>query len=230
MHAEIFLAIMVLAVALLVAADFFRRASEGPHEHTERPAYDAGRESSMPPRASRGAPAVTVFQPARTGLSGAGLSGAGLSGSGRTGPGAGPSRRPPGRQGAAAAPDSPGAKGSWLVRTRLSLLAAASALAAAVATAGALHAIDIVQGPSYHSNIGSIRDGATASAILACIVMVVALAVGGWAAVILIKSVLRPLRQLRTGAVELAEVRLPDALRGGGTRSARRPVGRHVIL
>ena len=36
MHAEIFLAIMVLAVALLVAADFFRRASEGPHEHTER--------------------------------------------------------------------------------------------------------------------------------------------------------------------------------------------------
>ena len=134
----------------------------------------------MPPRASRGAPAVTVFQPARTGLSGAGLSGAGAV---RFGPHWSRRRavsRPPGRQGAAAAPDSPGAKGSWLVRTRLSLLAAASALAAAVATAGALHAIDIVQGPSYHSNIGSIRDGATASAILACIVMVVALAVGGW--------------------------------------------------
>jgi signal transduction histidine kinase len=236
MHAEIFLAIMVLAVALLVAADFFRRASEGPHEHTERPAYDAGRESSVPPRASRGAPAVTAFQPARTGrpgsglsgsglsgtglsgtgLSGSGPSGSGLSGPGRTGPGAGPSRRPPGRQGAAAAPGSPGAKGSWLVRTRLSLLAAASALAAAVATAGAIRAIDIVQGSSYHSNVSSIRDGAIASVILACIATVVALVVGGWAAVILIRSVLRPLRQLRTGAVELAEVRLPDALRGGG--------------
>ena len=42
MHAEIFLAIMVLAVALLVTADFFRRASEGPHEHVERPVHDAG--------------------------------------------------------------------------------------------------------------------------------------------------------------------------------------------
>ena len=54
------------------------------------------------------------------------------------------------------------------------------------------------------------------SAILAGVVAVVALAVGGWAVVILIRSVLRPLNQLRTGAVELAEVRLPDALRGGG--------------
>jgi len=65
-----FLAIMVLAVAFLVAADFFRRASEGPHEHAERPAYDAGRESFTPPRSARGAPAVTAFQPARTGRAG----------------------------------------------------------------------------------------------------------------------------------------------------------------
>jgi signal transduction histidine kinase len=213
MHAEIFLAIMVLAVALLVAADFFRRASEGPHEQAERPAYDAGREPVTPPRTSRGEPAVTAFQPARTGRSGAGLPGAGRSGPAA---GAGPSRQPPGRDGAAAAPDSPDARGSWLVRTRLSLLAAASALAAAVATASAIRAIDVVQGPSYHSGISSIRDGAAASVIFACIAAVAALAAGGWAAVILIKSVLRPLRQLRTGAVELAEVRLPDALRGGG--------------
>ncbi len=199
MHAEIFLAIMVLAVALLVAADFFRRASEGPHEHAERPAYDAGRESLPPSRASLGAPAVTAFQPARTSR-----------------PGAGPSRQPPGREGAAPASGAPAAKGSWLVRTRLSLLAAASAVAAAAATASAIRAIDIVRGPSYHSGISSIRDGAAASVILAWVVAVIALAVGGFAAVILIRSVLRPLRQLRTGAVELAEVRLPDALRGGG--------------
>src|SRR3954463_6049514 len=99
MHAEIFLAIMVLAVALLVAADFFRRASEGPHEHAERPAYDAGRESSAPPRSSRSAPAVTAFQPARPGRP-------------RTSqPSASPSRPPLGRGGAAAGPDAPAAKG-----------------------------------------------------------------------------------------------------------------------
>src|SRR5882757_1407658 len=87
MHAEIFLAIMVLAVAFLVAADFFRRASEGPHEHAERPAYDAGRESFTPPRSARGAPAVTAFQPARTGRAGPGLPGSSLSGSGFSGSG-----------------------------------------------------------------------------------------------------------------------------------------------
>ena len=55
MHAEIFLAVMVLAVALLVAADFFRRSNEGPHEHAERPAYEAaGRGAFTPPGASRG--------------------------------------------------------------------------------------------------------------------------------------------------------------------------------
>jgi signal transduction histidine kinase len=217
MHAEIFLAIMVLAVAFLVAADFFRRASEGPHEHTERPAYDAGRESFTPPRSARGAPAVTAFQPARTGRAIGGLPGSSPSGSARSGSAAsgGPSRQP-GHGGAAPGPGTPAAKGSWLVRTRLSLLAAASALAAAVATASAIRAVDIAGGPSYHSGVSSIRDGAVASVIFACITAVVALAVGGWAAVILIRSVLRPLRQLRTGAVELAEVRLPDALRGGG--------------
>ena len=82
MHAEIFLAIMVLAVALLVAADFFRRASEGPHEHAERPVHDAGSRAGglhAVPNAGAGrvpgpqgpaAAAVTAFEPARTGRPG----------------------------------------------------------------------------------------------------------------------------------------------------------------
>ena len=57
------------------------------------------------------------------------------------------------------------------------------------------------------------RDGAIASAILALLFAGVILAVGLCSALILIRSVLRPLRQLRTGAVELTEVWLPDALR-----------------
>ena len=55
---------------------------------------------------------------------------------------------------------------------------------------------------------------------MACIFSVAVLAVGVASAIILIRSVLRPLRTLQAGAVELAEVRLPDALRritrGGG--------------
>ena len=57
------------------------------------------------------------------------------------------------------------------------------------------------------------RDGAIASAVLALLFAGVILAVGLCSALILIRSVLRPLRQLRTGAVELTEVWLPDALR-----------------
>ena len=57
------------------------------------------------------------------------------------------------------------------------------------------------------------RDGAIASAILALLFAAVILAAGLCSALILIRSVLRPLRQLRTGAVELTEVWLPDALR-----------------
>jgi signal transduction histidine kinase len=209
MHVEIFLAIMVLAVALLVAADFFRRASEGPHEHAERPAYDAGRPAFTPPGApgpSRPAAAVTAFQPV----------GAGRAAAGRTSPGTSPSRPGPGTGGAVPVQGADGVKGRWLVRTRLSLVAAASALAAAAATASFIRVADVMRGASYHSDVSSIRDGAAASAILAGVAGVVALAVGGWAAAILIRSVLRPLDQLRTGAVELADVRLPDALRGGG--------------
>jgi signal transduction histidine kinase len=209
MHAEIFLAIMVLVVALLVAADFFRRASEGPHEHAERPAYDAGRAAFTPPGApgtSRPAAAVTAFQPV----------GAGRAAAARTSPGTSPSRPGPGTGGAVPVQGADGVKGRWLVRTRLSLVAAASALAAAAATASFIRVADVMQGASYHSDVSSIRDGAAASAILAGVAGVVALAVGGWAAAILIRSVLRPLDQLRTGAVELADVRLPDALRGGG--------------
>ena len=86
MHGEIVLAALVLVVAILVAADFFRRTSDASHEHpagtepgNERgPAHDAGRET-YPARhwpaarwtvPARTVPARTVFArtvPARTG-------------------------------------------------------------------------------------------------------------------------------------------------------------------
>ena len=113
----------------------------------------------------------------------------------------------------APSPDPGGPRTNWLVRTRLCLLAVVSAAAAALATASFIRAVGAFQRASADSNVSSMRDGAIASAILALLFAGVILAVGLCSALILIRSVLRPLRQLRTGAVELTEVWLPDALR-----------------
>ena len=49
MHVEIVLAALVMVVAVLVAADFFRRTSDAPHEYPagneQGPGLDAGRET-----------------------------------------------------------------------------------------------------------------------------------------------------------------------------------------
>ena len=90
------------------------------------------------------------------------------------------------------------------------------AIAAVLVTVGVIRAADAFRSASLHSGVS---DGAVASALVACIFSAAVLAVGVTSAIILIRSVLRPLRKLQAGAVELAEVRLPDALRritGGG--------------
>ena len=137
-----------------------------------------------------------------------------------------PGRRCPGdRDG------EPGARPNWLVRTRLYLLAVVSAAAAVLATGAIIRAASSFQRASAHSHVSSMRDGAVLSAILALAFAVAVLAAGLWSAMILIRSVLRPLYQLRAGAVELAEVWLPDALRtisragGGGRPLAVKTVG-----
>jgi len=197
MPAEFFLAVVVLAVVVLVAADFFRTSSNSPHEHAGEPAPDAGRETVPEPRA-----VATAFLPEPRAVATAflpPLGGQYLEG------GAATSRR-----------GSHGAQKSWLVRTRLSLLAMIPAIAAVLVTVGVSRAAVAFRSASLHSG-GS--DGAVASALVACIFSAAVLAVGVASAVILIRSVLRPLRKLQAGAIELAEVRLPDALRritGGG--------------
>ena len=59
MHGEIVLAALVLVVAILVAADFFRRTSDAPHENPagneQGPAHDAGRETYPARRAGSAA-------------------------------------------------------------------------------------------------------------------------------------------------------------------------------
>src|SRR6266568_2297413 len=208
MHGEIVLAALVLVVAVLVAADFFRRTSDAPHEYPagneQGPAHDVGRETYPASRAGSAPPlsSLSLYEPAVA----APPDGASPDGA-RQDRGAGTS---------ASSADPGGPRTNWLVRTRLCLLAVVSAAAAALATASFIRAVGAFQRASADSNVSSMRDGATASAILALILAAVILAVGLCSALILIRSVLRPLRQLRSGAVELTEVWLPDALRNIG--------------
>src|SRR6185437_15328814 len=203
MHVEIVLAALVMVVAVLVAADFFRRTSAAPHEYPDGnepgPALDAGREAYPASRA--GSAALHSSSPPYEPAAEAPPASARQDGA-RQASGAGTPSPDPGRP-----------RTNWLVRTRLCLLAVVSAAAAALATASFIRAVGAFQRASADSNVSSMRDGAIASAILALLFAGVILAVGLCSALILIRSVLRPLRQLRTGAVELTEVWLPDALR-----------------
>ena len=215
MHVEIVLAAVVLLVAVLVAADFFRRTSDSPHEYPEDPGHDAGRETNPASRAGSASTLSSlsslasyepaVASPAASGRKDPAASGRkGAAASGRKDPDAGTPSPPA---------DPAGPRPNWLVRTRLCLLAVVCAAAAALATAGVIRAAGAFQRASAHSNVSSMHDGAIVSAILALVFAAAILAVGVWSAMILIRSVLRPLHQLRTGAVELSEVWLPDALR-----------------
>src|SRR5690349_5744211 len=233
MHGEIVLAALVLVVAILVAADFFRRTSDASQEHPagNEPGNEPGNEQGLAHDAER------ETYPARRAGSAASLlphEAAVAARPSGTRPDGARQDRGAGTLAPAADPGGPQAK--WLVRTRLGLLAVVSAAAAALATAGFIRAAGAFQRASADSHVSSMRDGAIASAILALVFTAVILMAGLWSALILIRSVLRPLRQLRTGAVELAEVWLPDALRtisvghasqadGEGRRLAVKAVG-----
>ncbi|HYY18342.1 MAG TPA: ATP-binding protein, partial [Streptosporangiaceae bacterium] len=210
MHGEIVLAALVMVVAVLVAADFFRRTSDAPHEYpagdAPDPALDAGREAYPASRA--GSAALHSSSPPYEPAAAAPPADARQDGARQDG-----ARQASGAGTPAPSPDPGGPRTTWLVRTRLCLLAVVSAAAAALATASFIRAVGAFQRASADSNVSSMRDGAIASAILALLLAGVILAVGLCSALILIRSVLRPLRQLRTGAVELTGVWLPNALR-----------------
>src|SRR6266487_3915887 len=211
MHVEIVLAALVMVVAVLVAADFFRRTSDASHEaragNEQGPALDAGTETYPASRAGSASlhSSSLPYEPTAAPPRAAGT--------------------PPRAAGTSAPSPGPGGpRTNWLVRTRLCLLAVVCAAAAALATASFIRAIGAFQRASADSNVSSMHDGAIVSAILALVFAAVILAVGLWSAMILIRSVTRPLRQLRTGAVELTEVWLPDALRNISVGHISRPL------
>src|SRR6185312_14650725 len=179
MHVEIVLAALVTVVAVLVAADFFRRTSDAPHEYPAGndpgPALDAGREAYPASRADSAAlhssspPYVPAAEapPAGARKNGARQDGARQDGARQNGAGQDGARQASGAGTPAPSPDPGGPRTNWLVRTRLCLLAVVSAAAAALATASFIRAVGAFQRASADSNVSSMRDGAIASAILA---------------------------------------------------------------
>src|SRR5215813_11654043 len=148
MHVEIVLAALVLVAAVLVAADFFRRTSDAPHEYQagneQGPDHDAGTETYPASRAGSAAlhssspsyePAAAA-PPAVARQDGARQDGARQDGARQDG-----ARQTSGAGTSAPSPDPGGPRTNWLVRTRLCLLAVVSAAAAALATASFIRAV-----------------------------------------------------------------------------------------
>ena len=114
----------------------------------------------------------------------------------------------------AALPEGSGGGGlkNWPVRTRLFLLAVIAAVGAAVIALSAVRIVVSLRSTAMHSQVSSVRDGAIVAALVAGVVLVVVLLVALVLMIIVARSVLKPLRRLQAGAVEVAEVRLPETI------------------
>jgi signal transduction histidine kinase len=101
---------------------------------------------------------------------------------------------------------------NWPVRTRLVLLASIAAVAAAVIVLSAVRMVVSLRSTAMHSPVSSVRDGAILAALVAGVVLVVVLLLAIALMIVVARSVLKPLHRLQTGAVEVAEVRLPETM------------------
>jgi len=204
----ILIAVLVIIAALLVIGDFSRTERESWHWSDDRPANDAG------PRTIAEAHDDSVFvrEPAGYGVPAAAPeAGPGLR-PGAVSPSAGSSQRS--REGRPAGHSGPrrGLK-DWRVRSRLLLLVIIPSVAVAVVAFCIVRIGDATRSASAQAPGSSVRDRDILSAIAAGVVAIIVLALALWLTAVLVRSVVRPIRKLRAGAVEVAEVRLPDEIR-----------------
>ena len=214
---EIFLAVLVLVVGILVAVDFYRTSDEGLPGHADASPHDVrprmvgdtrgGRTEAFLPepaavhdvgptrRPESVSPSADGHQYTRTGPS----------------PVHGRSRR--------------GLK-DWSVRSRLLLLVIIPAVAVTAAAFCVVRIADILRGAPTHSP----SVGAILSALAIGVVVIIVLVLASWFAVLVARSVLQPLHRLRIGALEMSAVRLPDVVRhikesnGDGGSSDMKPI------
>ena len=97
----------------------------------------------------------------------------------------------------------------WPVRSRLLLLVSIPAVAVTAVAFCVVRLVDTLQGAPIHSQSSSVRD----RAILVALAAIIVLALASWFTTVVVRSVLQPLYRLRVGALEIAGVGLPDAVR-----------------
>ena len=200
MLTEILLLLLVLAVAVLMVVDLARTRSEHPHGQTERPTYGAERAATV---LSRGPGAGAVSPEPAASVTVAPSSDASLS------PRPEGIIPPPGsdhRTGTRSADDE-GSRSRLMgsdIRSRILLLAIIPAVSAVVVTLCVVRIAALLNGPSIHSQISSIHDGAVISVVVASAVLIVVLALGLWATIKTARFVLRPWQRLQAGVLQAA--------------------------
>jgi len=209
MLTQILGAALVILVGCLVGWDFTRTDSDSSYGYGDERADDA---SPWTAGDAYGSPAEAFYrESAGTGMPAAGYD-------------AGPARRPGGTSpstgghhshdgGPAVRSRSRRALKDWPVRSRLLLLVITAAVAAAVIAVCADRIVDGLRSASFHSSVSSVRERAILLAIAAGVVAIIVLVLALWLTLAAARSVLHPIRELRTGAQEVAEVRLPAAIR-----------------
>jgi signal transduction histidine kinase len=217
---QFFLGLLVLVVAALVAVDGTRTSSESPHGQADRQAHDAQRGITGAPRdtGAKAFLAEPTGTPIPTAVHGA-------SQAPRPESISPPARdRRDSRTGTSAAHTrSVRELKDWPVRSRLLLLVIVPTVAVTVVAFCVARIAGVLHSPG-----SSGRDGAILSVVTVGAVLIIVVA--SWATIVVARSVLQPLYKLRVGALEVAVVRLPDAVRrigesnGGGMPSKLEPI------
>ncbi len=199
MLSEIFLTVLVLVVGFLVAVDFARTNSESSLGHADGSPHDVRPRMVGDTRAGR--TEAFLREPA-------------------VAHDAGPTRHPESigpsadNQQYSRTGPSPVHKRSrrglkdWPVRSRLLLLVIIPAVAVTAVAFCVVRIADILRAAPTHSP----NARAILSALAIGVVVIIVLALASWFTMLVARSVLHPLHRLRTGALEMSAVRLPDAV------------------
>jgi signal transduction histidine kinase len=220
MLGEILVGALVVVVAILVAVDISRTRNDSPHDHADSPVPGARPAVAADVRRGR----VDAFQDsAGTGTAAAARDAESARRADSTG------RQQPRAGAPAATRGSRRALKDWPVRSRLQLLVSIVIVAVGAAAFCIVRLVDALQGTAIHSSTSSVRDRAIASALVAGIVLIVVLALALWLAVVTAKSILKPLYEVRAGALGVAaDVRRLEELRsennGDGVPPNREPI------
>jgi signal transduction histidine kinase len=208
MLAAILMAVLVVIVAFLVAGDFSRTERESSYTSDDRRANDAS------PRTIGEAHDGSAFlrEPAGYGVPAAGQEAGPGPRPGGVSPSAGSHQRSRNGRPAGHSGSRHGLK-DWHVRSRLLLLVIIPAVAVAVVAFCVVRIADATRSASIHPSGSSVRDRDIFSAIAVSVVAIIVLALALWLTAVIARSVLKPIRKLRAGALEVAEVQLPDEIR-----------------